>query len=504
MNHFSIFGAKLARRMLASLLAAAMCLSVCGVVHAQALKSGDYRYTLNDQGEAIISSWRGKDTKLVIPEKIEGHKVVGIGDGAFAFKKTLTSIKLPSTLRSIGKEAFQGCYTLSALTLPKALISIGDGAFNYCDALKNLTLPLSLKEIGVNPFESCKQLRLQVSAAHPAFAVADGVLYDKSMKTLLVYPRALTLQKYSIPEGTEYIADIAFSSNKELAELTIPLSLTGMGANPFTMKSRTEFVIAPDHPVFECVDEVLFDKLQKKLIYYPTSIFSSNDYAIPQGTEIVGDLAFAYSNLVNITIPDSVKTIGAQAFSSCSSLPALLLPDSVTSIGDGAFSYCKSLVSISIPATVTKLGDEVFSNCAALSSVELPDGLTLIPKGMFDSCSALQSLAIPAGVTAIGDSTFAYCASLTRIALPLGLTSIGSIAFYKCTALQSVEIPQGVTSIGAIAFYGCAALQSITIPGSVTEIGVKAFLNCSPELLIAVEPGSYAERYAIDAGLKHQ
>jgi hypothetical protein len=207
----------------------------------------------------------------------------------------------------------------------------------------------------------------------------------------------------------------------------------------------------------------------------------------------IGTRAFENcSRLTSITIPDSVTSIGKNAFKGTKWLEEypddmviingiiykykgkkrnIAIPDGVTSIGDSAFDGCSRLTSITIPDGVTSIGDSAFEVCSRLTSITIPDSVTSIGDSAFDGCSRLTSITIPDSVTSIGNNAFCWCESLTSITIPDSVTSIGNYAFACCSNLTSITIPDSVTSIGYCAFKGCSSLTSITIPNSVTSIG---------------------------------
>ena len=176
-------------------VALAVLLMIAGVMvfanaeEKETFTCGDYEYTLAEDGTAVIMDYNGKDEKLTIPSELDGHIVKGIGDRAFSWCKSLTSITLPDGITSIGDRAFYGCESLTSITLPDSITSIGDRAFYGCESLTSITLPDSITDLGANPWRYCRNLAaITVSPKNPSLAVIDGVLYSKADKRLVWYP----------------------------------------------------------------------------------------------------------------------------------------------------------------------------------------------------------------------------------------------------------------------------------------------------------------------------
>ena len=186
--------------------------------------------------------------------------------------------------------------------------------------------------------------------------------------------------------------------------------------------------------------------------------------------------------LTEITIPDSVTTIGAGAFELCEKLD-VTVPAGVTAIGGGAFNLVKS-VDLSANTNykpeagliLTKDGKTVVSCVARAAKVTIPAGVETIEGYALEACE-MTGVELPAGLKKIGDHAFYHCYDLTEITIPEGVTKIGAYAFSE-SALKNITIPKSVTEIGAYAFYYCYDLTEATISGDALKIGDYAFYYC--------------------------
>ena len=278
---------------------------------------------------------------------------------AFKEKESLTSVKLPKTLKTIGDSAFKNCSGLTSVTIPDSVTTIGKSVFSGCSGLTSITIPNSVTSIGDWAFSSCSGLK--------------GVYITDIAKWC-----AIEFTNYN--SNPLYYAHNLYLNGKLVTELVIPDGVTSIGSYAFRECSNLTSVTIPD------------------------------------GVTIIGERAFnGCSNLTSVTIPDGVTTIGMSAFSYCSSLTSITIPDSVTTIGNGAFESCNSLISVTIPDGVTTIENVTFENCISLKSVTIPDSVTEIGEGAFGYCRSLTSITIPNGVRTIKNGAFIYCSGLTSI-----------------------------------------------------------------------------------------
>ena len=381
-------------------------------VSAATTADGNFEYAGNEDGGVTITKYTGSDTEVVIPAKIDGKKVTSIGDRAFAYCASLTSVTIPDSVTSIGDGAFGYCKSMTSVTIPNSVMSIGDYAFAYCSSLTSVTIPDSVTSIGRQLFYECSRLT--------SVTIPDSVTNIGDWAFAWCY----RLTSVTIPDSVMSIGDWAFFNCENLTSITIPDSVTSIGDEAFGYCESLTAVTIPDSV-----------------------------------TSIESGAFIGCESLTAVTIPDSVTSIGYGAFYNCENLTSITIPDSVTSIGENAFYDCKGLTSVTIPDSVTSIGSEAFRGCEGLADEK---GFVIIRDVLYGYYGNDTYITIPNSVTSIGESAFFYCSGLTSVTIPDSVTSIGDYAFAYCYSLTSVTIPDNVTSIGNGAFAYC---DNVTIKG---------------------------------------
>jgi hypothetical protein len=269
------------------------------------------------------------------------------------------------------------------------------------------------------------------------------------------------IKKVVIENGIRSIGDSAFYGCTGLTSVTIPDSVTSIGSYAF-------------------YDTAWYNNQPDGLVYagkvaYKMKGDCPSEIVIKDGTLGITDGAFEdCTGLTSVTIPDSVTSIGRDAFYNTAWYNNQ--PNGLVYAGKVAYKMkgdCPS--EVVIKDGTLGIAGYAFSGCTSLTSIDIPDSVTSIGWSAFAFCESITRIDIPDSVTSIGESVFSGCSSLTSVAIPGSVTSIGDRTFNSCTSLESVTIPDSVTSIGVWAFGFCPNLKSITIPASVTSINNSAF-----------------------------
>jgi len=452
-----------------------------------------------------------------------------IGEKAVSGCSNLTSIVIPSNVKTIEDEAFSNCIQLINVTISDGVESIGNNIFSGCDNLTRVHIPSSVKTMEESALSGMiNLLSIEVDESNPYYRADDGVLYtldDGVVEMLMKYPPGRKTMNYDIPGTVKSIGNGAFDGCDELITVNIPSSVMKIGLHSFSGLSKLTFInVSTGNSVYESHDGVLFDAGEHVLVKCPEG--KNGNYVIPDGTTAIGGEAFKGCRLLsNVIIPDGIMSIEAESFYGCSNLMTINIPSSVEVIGTGAFDECYNLVAINVDENneyyesidgVLLDDNNTINHFPRGKSGDymIPDGVILIEAKTFKDSHSLTSVTIPYSVSAIENKAFSGCTSLTsinvnetntyfksidgvlfshdgntlieypeglegRYDIPYGTTVIGVSAFEWCTKLSSVTIPTTVEKIYDDAFDGCSGLEELTIEDGVSTIGYSSFSGCS-------------------------
>ena len=427
-------------------------------------------YSVRDIGDYAFYEYTDL-TSINIPDGVQG-----IGNEAFFGCTSLTSISIGKDVTSIGEYAFGSCSSLTSFTIGKGVASIGEGAFSGCSGLTSIDISESVKEIGFGAFAECENLT-RVKLNSNAIASND---YTSSNTISSIF--GYQVEEYIIGDSVTQIGDGTFYDCYNLVSVTIGNNVERIGEYAFYY-CNLKSVIIP-HNVSYIGREAFYrnDSLQTLIINSPSIVERDGEslqwafgldvpeIIIGDGISKIGKGKF-YGFGASFTIPNSVKSIGSNAFSHCG-FKSIIIPNSVTEIGDEAFGWSDSLEYVTLPNNIKELYG-VFNYCTNLKSIDIPNGVTSL--AAFHGCTSLESVNIPNSVTYLGG--FSECSSLTSIDIPESVKEIGGEAFNYCSSLKSIHIPDNVTTIGSLAFRH-TGLKSIVIPTQIDSIGSGAFNQC--------------------------
>ncbi len=299
--------------------------------------------------------------------------------------------------------------------------------------------------------------------------------------------RYTEIKEVIVEEGIEHIGKYAFYGFYVAEKVTLPTTLRTIGDHAFEHCTSFESITIPNSVT--TIGEDAFARcssLESIKVESGNTIYDSRDNCNAIIETATSKLIAGCKKTV---IPNSITTIGENAFSQCDSLESIIIPNSVTTIGYGAFWLCSSLKSVTIPNSVTTIENIAFAGCSSLESVTIPNSVTNIGGQAFDGCTSLESITIPNSVKTIGNAAFQYCSNLASIKVESGNTIYDSRD--NCNAIietatskliagcKKTVIPNSVTTIEYGAFAGCTSLESITIPNSITTIENFAFAECT-------------------------
>ena len=386
--------------------------------------------------------------------KLSGVKT--IGQNAFYTCRKLTSIELSENLTTIESDAFQSCVALKNIDIPNKVTKLNGNTFGNCISLKNVSIGSGCTSISSSAFLNSNAIeKITVAEDNKNYTVVDGVLYNKDMTTLVLYPKNRS-GEFTVPDTVTTIAVYAFDESPNLTKVIIGKNVKTIGTSAFGECKSLKTVIFKDS-----------DTVQKT----------------------IGDYAFNNCPvLTTVDFGNAVKSIGNYAFISCQSLNKLdFSKNSVKTIGDYAFTVCKSLESIEFPDSLESIGYGAFSAytdgyggywgsyvASSLKSVKFGSGLKSIADYAFYGNRALNTVNFTGvALTSIGDWSF-YKTAITELDLSGTDASIGTSAFSNCNSLETVKL-SGVKTINSYAFRQCTSLENVNIGNDVERIASNSF-----------------------------
>ena len=378
--------------------------------------------------------------------------VTEIGERSFYNITALTEFNFSESLKTIGDFAFYGCGKLTRIVLPDSVESIGTSAFNRCSSLQEVVFGKGLASIGSMCFNYCHKLeRFVVDEANPNFKSVDGVLYNKNVDTLVLYPQGRPDASFTMPETVKHIGPYGIYEPQLLQAVTVSpiletidefgmagIALTGVLKLPATITSIhfkafqyddgvTAFELPESCAAYATVDGVLYDKAVTHLLVYPA-----------------GRLDVSYET------PDTVRTVGSYAFHSCKYLENIRLTG-VEKLEERAFSTAKALKHIDLANSVQLIDTYACANLSTLTYLTGTGALRVIGANAFSS-TGLEFVTLPA-IELLGQYAFSFCKDMKRCVIGSTVQSIYASAFNYCKGMhEAYFLGDRPDSVGANIF----------------------------------------------------
>lgn len=412
---------------------------------------GDFQYGLiNDDTAVIITDYFGAGGDVVIPGTIAGLPVVSLYTQVFDGHPgvTVTGITFPASMRHFSLWALQGLENLETITVEegnpvfhsegnclietetKTLIlgsqnsviptdgsvtAIGEAAFAGCKGLTSITIPDCVTELGDGAFAGTGLTSVVVpdgittlSSTFLKCSELTDVTLPDSVTILVAFSECTSLASIDIPDSVTHIG--GFDGCTALTSVTLPDGVTDILGGAFKGSGLTEITI-PDgvtHMGQEAFhDTPWYDAHPSGMIYVGNWVCGYKGTPGPdsmnfrEGTVGIADYAFwsfeyqvagTFDNLRSVTMPDSLKYIGQDAFMGCDRLMQVRFSNNLTEIGDYAFSDCISLTQIDLPQSVTRIGTNAFQRCSKLARIALPVSVTEIGKWAFFRSDSIETV----------------------------------------------------------------------------------------------------------------
>lgn len=404
----------------------------------------------------VITGYTGTETDIVIPTS-----ATKVAQNAFRGNTGIHSVDFSlSSVKDIDRMAFDGCIMLEEVILPGELETIGYQAFNNCSLISEMTIPSNVRKIGGDAFANCSSLTdLNIEATNIISCETDIF-------------RGCALASVTFDENMTYIPDYLF----------------------YNAEFRPEIVLEIPRNVLSIGDKAFYSESSKSPAYIE---FNGNKL-----TDI-GYMSFYKCEIRELNLPDSLETIGYQAFGGCDKIKSVTIPSNVSKIGGSAFLDCKSLEEVVIESTnIRSCETDTFRNCA-LTSVTLNKDMTYIPDYLFYNAEFVGdvTIKIPKNVSSIGEKAFYSESAQSPTTFEFEgkkLEKIGYMAFYKCE-MSEMTLPKTLDEVDYQAFGECNKLKKMTIMSDDVKFNNDAFYKCD-NTIFAIVKNSNVEDYIVKAG----
>ena len=406
----------------------------------------------------------------------------------YEYRTSVKNISLPEGVTSIQSSAFYECSNLKEIEFPNSVTSIGSSTLYYCTSLRKVTFGRNLTSIGSDALRNCsaldtivwnvKTFSISSNDASPFYRVRSQIksfTFGPDVETIpayLCYYMSGINTPIVIPESVASIGARAFYDCTSVPSLTLNKAIKSY-ADQFEYCSGLTKVYYTGSIEDWC--GITFSSSTFNPLYYANNLYIDNTLAteitIPSTVKSIGAYQFYNATcLTKVTLPSTMATIASSAFYGCSNMAAINLGSTAaTKVYNSAFYGCSKLKEIEFPNSVTSIGSSALYNCTSLRKVTFGKNLTSIGGDALRNCSALDTVVWNVKTYSItSSSSTPFNASYVSVYSQIKSFTFGpdveTIPAYLCRYMSNIKttiIPSSVTSIGTDAFYGCTSNKSV-------------------------------------------
>ena len=398
-------------------------------------------------GDITIFGYEQDEENVVVPAEIDGRPVKRIAQNAFRHKR-MQSLTLSEGIEYVTSLFAGQCTELKKIILPSTakIVAVGSDVF----------------VTGLDGFvDNCSKLEeIEVAEENPYLTAIDGVLYDKTLTSIMAVPSSLKNEIIHIPEGITSIKGLAFAGNKNIRKVVFPDSVTSIGYWAFENCSQLEEINIP--PNCKQIGQFAFEGTNIKHIYIPATVqnaimIDSFDntplehieveegntvYRVENGVLYCNDSVLFYefnNKREKVTIAEGTKSICIDAFAESKYLKEITIPESVEAIGRKAFYFCHELEVVNIKGKgLKRIYNRAFANCSSLKELNIPDTIEVLEDGALSGCDNLYDVQIPNGISIIPEDMFGWNEHLNIVRIPRSVHEIKNDMFWDMGICRNI------------------------------------------------------------------
>ena len=422
---------------------------------------------------------------------------------------SLNSLVIASTVKRIDPDAFTKRITLRRLIIPDSVETMSVGSFRGCTGLRDVEVSAQFVE---KKWSCCSH------------ELKRGICLTYLLKWLTVAERCLRLENYALKHQHELMMLIlddddapALTGLLQIIRQPTPVELDAYQAQAGGTATTAVLMAWRDaHYTQAQLDHAREEWTAKRLGEKPLSVTdwrATLRFVIRDGVATITGCPWGCAELM---IPARIGRypvrIREGAFARQRTLRCVCAEDGLEEIPALAFQFCDGLEEVTLPLSVRRIGARAFENCAGLKAIHAPQAETLpdcacraedpqaaveVGEGAFHGCNGVTRITLSGALRRVPELLLIFCHDLEEVVLEEGIEHIGKGAFVGCFKMRTISLPESLRTIGSKVFLVGKVMDELRIPAGVTEIAEDAFASIyGKRVRLRVTAGSYAHDYA--------